>query len=250
MTTRAKLSTSLPQGHGIPDTDAMYQALVDGKPVRPVLALVLLEPVATAQRKTAKGLHREVTCEAIRVESVLDSNQAGELMWLLQKLYEQRTSTGAQGTLPLGGIGGDIDERRHEQMERMEAWAAQEQLTGGELETRWRAHFGIDPDKDFSYGDHGVPGDYRKAGLQQLMEFVLQEIDKPQSDEDDEEDGEDGSDLSDEAGSDDACQVCSTTDAPLTDGLCPNCAKTAGLRVAPVAEDGDARDGKSKAAGD
>jgi hypothetical protein len=138
MTTRAKLSTNLPQGHGIQDTDAMYQALVDGKPVRPFLALVLLEPVATAQRKTAKGLHREVTCEGIRVEPVTDSNQAGELMWLLQKLYEQRTSTGAQRTLPLGGIGGDVEERRQEQMERMEAWAASEQLTGGELETRWR----------------------------------------------------------------------------------------------------------------
>jgi hypothetical protein len=84
------------------------------------------------------------------------------------------------------------------------------------------------------------------------MEFVLQEIDKPQSDTDDDGDdgdSEDGSDLSDEAGAADACQVCTTTDAPLTDGLCPNCAKTAGLRVVPD-EDADARDGKSKAAGD
>lgn len=194
--TAARLLTAPSEGHGLTNgqTDQLYQQLVDGKPTRPILALVLLDPVATAQRKTAKGLHRSVTFEAARVEPVLDSNQAGELMWLLQKLYEQRTSTGEQRTLPLGGIGGDVEEKRQAAMERMEDWADEQGLIADDLEAKWRQHFGIDPDKDFSYGDHGVPGDYRNAGLQQLLEFMFQHVDRQDADDE----GAEGADADDD----------------------------------------------------
>lgn len=189
--TQAKLVTSPAQGHGITDkhTNALYQALVDGKPTKPIIALVILEPVATAQRKTAQGLHRTVTFEAARLEPVLDANQAGELMYLTQALYEQRTSTGAHRPLPLGIPGLEIEEKRQAVMERLEEWAAEAGMTGGEFEAAWREHFGIG-DLDYSAGDHGVPGDYRKAGVQQLLEFGFAHdaLDTPEDEEDDEGD--------------------------------------------------------------
>lgn len=228
--TAARLLAAPSEGHGLTDkqTDELYHLLVDGKPTRPVLALVLLDPVATAQRKTAKGLHRSVTFEAARVEPILDSNQAGELMWLLQKLYEQRTSTGDQRMLPLGGLGGDVEEKRQAAMERMEDWADEQGLLAGGLESQWRQHFGIDPDKDFSYGDHGVPGDYRKAGLQQLLEFTFQHVDRHDAGEDDEDAADEGVDDAESADGDDA----------------------AALHVVEDDADGTEVDGKRRAAGD
>jgi hypothetical protein len=179
--TTAKLVQAPAEGHGVTDTitDALYQALVGGKPTRPIIGLVLLEPIGTSQRKTAQGLHRSVTFEAVKLEPVHDSNQAGELMWLLQALYEQRTSTGEQRALPLGIPGIEVEEKRQESMERIEAWSAEQEMTGGDLDTAWREHFGIGPDQDFSNGDTGVPGDYRKAGLQQLLEFRFAHVDEP-----------------------------------------------------------------------
>lgn len=182
--TTAKLVQAPAEGHGVTDTitDALYQALVGGKPTRPIIGLVLLEPIGTSQRKTAQGLHRSVTFEAVKLEPVHDSGQAGELMWLLQALYEQRTSTGEQRALPLGIPGIEVEEKRQESMERIEAWSTEQEMTGGDLDTAWREHFGIGPDQDFSYGDHGVPGDYRKAGLQQLLEFRFAHVEEPHAD--------------------------------------------------------------------
>lgn len=235
--TTARLLTAPGEGHGLTDkqTNELYKALVDGKPTAPIVAVVLLEPVGTSQRKTAQGLHRSVTFEATRLEPVHDANQSGELRYLIQALYEQRTSTGQQRSLPLG-LGAD-EEKRHALLERIEDWSNEEGMTGVELEKAWRAHFGIDPDKDFSYGDHGVPGDYHKAGVQQLLEFALhndlldrrepeQVVETDPGDPDD----EGAAEAADVVGV--KCQVCQKPSPRLTDGLCDSCCKNAGLPVA------------------
>lgn len=230
--TTAKLVVSPAEGHGLTDriTDPTYHALVTGQKTETIVAVVVLEAVGTGQRKTKQGTHRHVQYEAVRLEPVGDANQANELRYLVQALYEQRTSTGEQKTLPLA-LGGDR-EKQLALIERIEDWSASEGLTGGELDARWREEFGIGPDQDWSLGDHGIPGDYRKAGYPFLLEFAgkvgaVSTGDKAAADDadlDDEDDDEDP-DLSF------TCEVCRNGTASLTDGLCDGCARNAGVPV-------------------
>jgi len=171
MTTAAKLLREPGDGHGLVDsvTNPIYNALVNGKPTGDIVAIVILKPSGWGGSQTAKARHQHVNFEVSRLEPVYDSNQANELRWLLQGLYEQRTSTGEQRTLPLG-LGSDA-EKCAAVMERLEDWAEETGKTGADLEQMWRENFGIGPDKDWSYGDSGVPGDYRKASLAHLLSF-------------------------------------------------------------------------------
>lgn len=203
--TQAKLATNPAEGHGLTSklTDPTYSAMANGKPTESVVALVILKPVGLGQRETAKGRHQHVQFEATRLEPVLDVNQANELRYLIQKLYEGRTSTGQQTTIDVYGLGQN-EERRHELIETIEDWSAREGMTGGALEARWRAEFGIGDGEEWSLGDQGVPGDYRKASVQFLLQFGLTvgAIDNGENVRDDDEDDIDEDDLDDEAESD------------------------------------------------
>lgn len=169
--TTAKLLTAIGEGHGLTQkiTDPIWNAKAAGKPAGDIVVIAILKPTTIGQSDTKNGLHRSVSFEAQRLEPVGDTNQANELRWLLQALYEDRTSTGEQRTLPIS-LGSD-EERRKAVMERIEDWADEQGKTGGELEQAWREQFGIGPDQDWSYGDSGVPGDYRKASLAHLLSF-------------------------------------------------------------------------------
>jgi hypothetical protein len=236
--TTAKLVTSPAEGHGLTSklTDRLYHELANGRKVGSIIAVVELKPVGLGQRETAKGRHQHVAFEAAHLEPVADANQANDLRYLLQALYEARTSTGEQRALPLG-LGGD-EERRQALMERMEDWAKDQGMSGAQLEARWRENFGADTDADWSWGDQGVPGDYRKATVAHLTSFCYSQgvlsLDEPLPHEDREDDDE-------EPGTDDEpdkatvgvkCQVCNKKSDALTDGLCPKCAQNAGIPVA------------------
>jgi hypothetical protein len=175
LTIKPSVLGSLPDGTGLVDgiVDPHYHALTTEQPVKPIVAVVILDPVEHGSRKTAKNTHRTVKYAVTRLEPVLDANTANELRYLIQALYEQRTSTGEQRALPLG-LGGDR-EKQIALIERIEDWSKDTGQTGGELDALWRETFGIGPDQDWSMGDHGIPGDYRKAGYTYLLEFATRE---------------------------------------------------------------------------
>lgn len=172
--TSARLLSSPSEGHGLTDkiTDPTYSALVKGEPAGTIVAIAVLKPVGAGQRETAQGLHRHVAYEAIKLEPVGDSNQESELRYLVQALYEQRTSTGEQRSLPLGIPGQADEERRKALLERIDDHADDQGWTGAQLEEKWREHFGFTEGSEFSYGDRGVLGDYHKAAWAHLLEFA------------------------------------------------------------------------------
>lgn len=241
--TTAKLLTAPAEGHGLTQdlTDPIWHAKATGKPTDTIVALVVLKPTTIGQSDTKQGTHRHVAFEVQRLEPVLDKNQASELRWLLQALYEQRTSTGEQRMLPIS-LGSD-EERRKAVMERLEDWASEVGKTGAELEQTWREHFGIGPDSEWSFGDAGVPGDYRNASLAHLLSFGY-EIGALRTEEplphEDREPGEDAAaeDLATDGVGEGACQVCGKDAPRLTDGLCDDCAKSSGIPV-PAADSDD-----------
>jgi hypothetical protein len=173
--TDAKLKTAPSQGHGLVDriTDVHFASASKGEKPEDLVCVVVLRRSGIGQQETANGMHRSVQYEAVRLEPVLDPNQAGELRYLGQALWEQRHSNGQQKMLPLGIPGQANEERRVALLERIDDWAEEESLSGGQLEAKWREHFGIGDGQDFSYGDRGVPGDYRKSEVAWLMQFAL-----------------------------------------------------------------------------
>lgn len=211
--TTAKLVTAPSEGHGLTQkiTDPTYSALANGKPARPLIAIVELKPVGLGQRETARGRHQHVVYEATHLEPVIDIHQANELRYHLQALYEARTATGSQRPLPLA-LGRD-DEKRLALMERMETWASEHELTAAELEDRWRENFGAGTDDDWSFGDQGVPGDYRKASLAHLTSFCYStgvlSMDEPLSHQErtDVDDGDEDDGPADEGAADDAAEA-------------------------------------------
>lgn len=234
--TLARIKSAPADGHGLTDkiVDPHYHALATEQPTKPIVAIVILDPVENGGRKTAKGKHRVVRYEATHLEPVLDANQANELRWLIQALYEARTSTGTQRPIP--GLGND-KENCLDVMERLEAWATGKGMTGADLERLWRDRHGMGPDDDRSYGDQGVPGDYRKASFAQLLAFgydveALSLDDPLPSDEREDDDEDDEEALPAETDTDPKCEVCSAVGVRLTDGLCDGCAKNVGVPVA------------------
>jgi hypothetical protein len=172
--TQAKIATNPADGHGLVTrlTEPLYTSLSRGEPVNQIVAIVVLDPVGSGQRKTAKGNHRHVMFEVAKLEPILDASQAGELRYTLQALYEHRTSTGEQRMLPIAFPGQKEKEKQRALMERIDEWATDKKLTGGELADLWRSNFGIGPGEEYSYGDRGVPGDYTKSPSCWLSEFA------------------------------------------------------------------------------
>lgn len=251
--TTAKFLTAPAKGHGLTEkiTDPMYRALTRNESPGEIVAIVVLRPKSFGATDTADGRHQHLSFEAAKVEPVLDVNQANELRYLLQALYEQRTSRGEQKTLPLG-LGGDR-EKQLALIERIEDWSGERGMTGGELDALWRETFGIGPDQDWSLGDTGIPGDYRKAGYPFLLEFAgkvgavnvsgdaTDDPDDDASDEGEKPEADVDADAADETDEGDpavgvTCQVCGKKKNALYDGLCAKCAKNAGIS-APKVED-------------
>jgi hypothetical protein len=173
--TAAKLKTAPSEGHGLTDkiTDVHWAAASKGEKPEDVVCVVVLRRSGIGQQETAQGMHRTVQYEAVRLEPVTDVDQIGELRYLAQALYEARTSNGQQRHLPLGIPGQGHEERRVALIERIEAWADDNDITGAELEAKWRAEFGIGDGQEYSYGDRGVPADYRKSEVAWLLQFAL-----------------------------------------------------------------------------
>jgi hypothetical protein len=243
--TSARILSTPGDGHGLTDriTDALYHALSNDQPAKPIVALVILDPVQHGGRKTAKGKHRFVSFEVTHLEPVLDANQANEVRWNIQSLYEARTTTGTQRPLP--GLDATEKEKQLALMERIEDWAKQEGISGGDLDAKWRENFGIEPGAEWSFGDQGVPGDYRKASHAYLLQFAydvgvlstetpLPHEEREALDDEDDDASDEGAEP-DTADSDEAevgvkCQVCGKKSKALSDGLCRVCAKNAGVR--------------------
>lgn len=230
--TTAKLLTTPGEGHGLVDklTNPIYQALTAGKPTEPIVAIVLLDPVGCGQRKTAQGRHQHVVLDAVALEPILNSTRASELLYELHELRDARNERAGQRTLPGNWPGMQDKERQVQALEQMEDWADGNGVSLTQLGAMWRDYWEIGEGEESSFGNQGVLGDYRKAGWQQLLEFgyakdILKRDEPLPSELRDEEDPD--------ADRDAKCQICGATDQPLTDGLCPKDAKTAGLRVVP-----------------
>lgn len=181
--TKAKLVTNPAEGHGLTQriTDPHFSALTKGEPIGLIPALVLLKPHGYGGNVTANGEHRHVSYEVAKLEPILEPGDRTDAMWKVQALYEARTSTGSQRPLPIGLAG---EERRLFLIERIEDWAARNEITGGELEQQWREHYGIGTGDEL----YGIPGDYGKAAVNHLLQFALEVgAEKLAADDDDEE---------------------------------------------------------------
>lgn len=187
--TAAKFVTSPAEGHGLTDTitSRHFAAYVKGERTDLVPAMVLLKVHGQTSRDTAQGRHSSVQYELVKCEPILDPSDRDNAMWQIQSLYEARTSTGAQRPLPLLLPN---EERKQALLERIDDWATENDLTGGDLEARWRTEFGIGPDEEWSYGDGGVPSDYRKASVAYLLQFAIEVGAEPRPEGDDT--GDDG----------------------------------------------------------
>lgn len=188
--TQAKLAVSPAEGHGLIDaiTQAHYAAYSKGEPIEYIPALVLLKVAGHGGHDTANGRVNTVKYEAVRLEPITEPGDRDDVMWKIQSLYESRTSTGEQRPLPLGL---KTEERRQSLMERLEDWADTHDVSGADLEQRFRDHFGVGTDPEANL--YGIPGDYRKASVAHLLQFAIEIGAEPQPDED-ESDGENGDD--------------------------------------------------------
>jgi hypothetical protein len=184
--TKASLS-ALDQGHGLIDniTDQHYAAFNRGEPIRDVVCIAVLRPTGIASRVTKDGRHNVVQYTVSKIEVITDPNQANDLRYSIQALYEARTTPGREHALPLGLPGFDDEEKRKALIERIEDWAEENGLTGAELDTEWRNHFGIGAGEENSWGDRGVPSEYGRSPLTWLLEFALDKgaVDQEKKDE-------------------------------------------------------------------
>lgn len=195
--TTAKIVPAPAEGHGLIDGIASkhFAAYSKGEPIGLIPAMVLLKVHGQTARDTAHGRHRSVQYELVKLEPIIEPGDREDAMWKIQSLYENRTSTGEQRALPIGLA---TEERRQLLMERIEEWSKQQdpELTGGQLERKWRDHFGV------GNGDqlYEIPGDYRKAGVQHLLQFAIEIGAEPRPDSlnVEEEPGDDGTGDDDE----------------------------------------------------
>lgn len=182
--TSAKLVPSPAEGHGLIDaiTAKHFSAYTRGERTDLVPALVLLKVHGQQSRDTANGRHQSVQYEVVKCEPVTDPMDRDDVVWKIQSLYEARTSTGDQRPLPLGLA---TEERRQFLMERIEDWSKSQELTGAQLDAKWREVFGIDPTNPDSGNIAGVPGDYHKGSVAALLQFSIEVGAEPEPDEDD-----------------------------------------------------------------
>lgn len=163
--TAARLKASPSDGHGLTSAlcDRLFAARQRGESVGDIVTVTVWRPVGTGEHDTAKGTHRHVQFEAIRLEPLNDD--VDRLRMVAEDAYQARTGSGGR-VLPLNFGDRPDEERRLELIEAIEAWAATQNLTGRQLEETWREHFGI------GQGAEGGPGDYHKAALVHVLDFA------------------------------------------------------------------------------
>lgn len=167
--TSAKLATAPAEGHGLTRDicDQLYAALQDGKPLGQLVVVGLLDPVGTSQRKTAQGVHRSVTLEALRLE-VLSGDDAAAVRHIITQVYESRVGAdgGTQRRLPLDfGRLGD-EEQRLTLIERIESHANDQQWTGKTLDNKWKSYYAV------GESPTTAAGTYEKGSVVHLTEFA------------------------------------------------------------------------------
>jgi L-fucose mutarotase/ribose pyranase (RbsD/FucU family) len=172
--TKASVLGTLAEGHGLDDkmVDTHYAAREKHQQVAAFPAVVLLRPVEHLARDTAKGQHRQVKYEIVMLEPEHDPDEVGRLRYRLQNLYDARNGSHAP-MLPLDFPGQANEEKRLATIEVIEAWADEEGVSVpdgvGEL---WREYWGIGAGEENSWGDRGVPANYKVSALAWLLEFA------------------------------------------------------------------------------
>lgn len=171
--TDARIKSAPASGHALTDRllDPLYAAYGKGEPIDVIPALVLFKVTGNGGHDTANGRINHVQLEAMRIEVSMEPADREDMIWKIQSLYEGRTSTGSQRPLPIGLAG---EERRVFLIERIEEHWTTNGMSGADGEQQWRTYWGIEPDKDWSWGDRGTPADYRNAGIVHLLEFALE----------------------------------------------------------------------------
>lgn len=140
--TTASLLSKIGDGHGLVTgiTERDYDAMQKDKPIEQLVALVVLEPASTSQRRTAKGKRKNVAYEAVRLE-VVSAEEASRYRMLVEEMYAVRTSKGQVMRLPLG-YADEHEERRLELIEKIKDFADAEALTPQQLNDKWASVMG------------------------------------------------------------------------------------------------------------
>ena len=175
MTDVTFIGQPLKGGHGLTKiASELYEPTALGEPTDAFPAIVMLRAHGASTKPIEDGHAQNVKLLITKCEPVIDPEQAGELMCLLQALREERTSVSGQRVLPIAFPGDKKLDREKAAIwiERIEHQWDRLGWTGAEGEANWRSHFGIGPGEENSYGDRGVPGDYRIAAVAWLTQYA------------------------------------------------------------------------------
>lgn len=173
--TQAKFVTKPSDGHGLAKiAEQLYEPTVLGEPTDAFPAIVMLQAHGASTSPLQDGHNEEVKLLVTKCEVITDAEQAGEVMLLLEALREERKGGNGQRVLPVTLLNDKKIQREKAAIliERIEAQWDRMGWTGVQGEENWRAHFGIGPNSEYSYGDRGVPGEYRKAEPAWLSQYA------------------------------------------------------------------------------
>lgn len=170
--TDVKFGTNPAKGHGLGRiTDGLYAQFTKGARTPLIPCLVLLEVDGTNIHKTNDGLQQSIRVQVVKVEPFTDQDDKDQAIWRLQKMFEQRTTSGEQTRIIMPDDA--VEEQAKAELEAIDLISAELGLTGGELEANWREYWAIGPDEERAFGNEGARRDYHKAAYQHLLEFRL-----------------------------------------------------------------------------
>lgn len=162
--TAAKLQTNPPEGSGLNHSllDRIYTDLVMGKRIDAIPVVGLLVPVGHGERKTAKGTHRRVEFDFLRLEPVKDQSDAEQVAWQITRAYDLRHGpSSGQTELPLAN---SPEEKRSALREQLAEWASDNNVTEDELDQRFVEMLGGQ--------EYAAAERVADASLVHLVEFV------------------------------------------------------------------------------
>lgn len=171
--TSTKITANPSQGHGLTQkiTDQHFDMAVRGEPVPLLPAVVMLKQVGFGEKETAQGRHRFVQYELVKLEPIVERNDAAELQFMIEALKKKRTTPDGQSALPISFPGQETEEKRKALMEAIESRWDVLGKSGAEGEQHWRDDFGVGTDPEANL--YGIPGDYRKASLAHLSQYAF-----------------------------------------------------------------------------
>ena len=194
--TTAKILGALPEGCALTSSlnEALYQQLIKKGSAEQLVAIVVLDPIGTGQRKTAKGMHRHVELQIARLE-ILERKAGDDVDRVLieaERSASRRRTPGQQLT-----VTGDSEADRLALLRECQTWADN---TGRDLDAEWDVYY----DPEFIARPD-------KASYRQLQEFAFKhgigDVSNPVVDDQaptQGEEDEDASDLGDDGGEVDA----------------------------------------------